>query len=149
MSWVPCLWEVENYLHHLSTDKLWKMQISLFLVSLKKNQLNKAHCGLVMPFWVKISSGNGLLPDDTKPLPEQRTDVHKPSEPVRSCSIHMDYMNPDVICPKKVDKLPPSHVALIHLRAISQKNLKLSVLDMILKFTDLTVLPHLQGVPRS
>ena len=33
------------------------------------------HCGLVTPYgdmeiWVNIGSGNGLLPDGTKPLPE-------------------------------------------------------------------------------
>ena len=27
--------------------------------------------------WVNIDSGNGLLPDDTKPLPEQMLTFHK------------------------------------------------------------------------
>ena len=39
------------------------------------------HCGLVMPYdkgiWVNIPSGNGLLPDGTKPLPEPMLTYHQ------------------------------------------------------------------------
>ena len=39
------------------------------------------HCGLVMPYddidLVNIGSGNGLLPDGTKPLPEPVLTYHK------------------------------------------------------------------------
>ena len=38
------------------------------------------HCGLVMPYseiWVNIGSGNGLLPDGTKPLPEPMLTDHQ------------------------------------------------------------------------
>ena len=35
------------------------------------------HCGLVMSkIWVKIGSGNGLLPHGTKPLPEPMLIYH-------------------------------------------------------------------------
>ena len=37
--------------------------------------------------WGNIDSGNGLLPDGTKPLPEVRTNVDLPS--VRSIGIHL------------------------------------------------------------
>ena len=37
------------------------------------------HCGLVTPLaiWVNIGSGNGLLPDSTKPLPEPMLIYHQ------------------------------------------------------------------------
>ena len=40
------------------------------------------HCGLVTPYiaswnWVNIGSGNGLLPDGTKPLPEPILTYHQ------------------------------------------------------------------------
>ena len=36
------------------------------------------HWGLVMPeIWVNIGSGNGLLPDGTKPLPEPMLTYHQ------------------------------------------------------------------------
>ena len=38
------------------------------------------HCGLVTPYgdiiWVNIGSGNGLLPEGTKPLPEPMLTYH-------------------------------------------------------------------------
>ena len=34
------------------------------------------HCGLVAENWVNIGSGNGLLPDGTKPLPEPMLIYH-------------------------------------------------------------------------
>ena len=40
--------------------------------------LNLAHCGLVnIELQVNIGSGNGLLPDDTKPLPEPMLTYHQ------------------------------------------------------------------------
>ena len=35
------------------------------------------HCGLVTEIWVNIGSGNGLLPDGTKPLPEPMLTYHQ------------------------------------------------------------------------
>ena len=41
------------------------------------------HCDLVMPYnvaieiWVNTGSGNGLLPDDTKPSPEPMLTYHQ------------------------------------------------------------------------
>ena len=39
------------------------------------------HCGLMTPYgdeiWVNIGSGNGLLPDGTKPLPEPMLTDHQ------------------------------------------------------------------------
>ena len=50
------------------------------------------HCGLVTPFgaliWFNNASGNGLLPDGTKPLPEPMLTNHQWG-PVRSCDNHM------------------------------------------------------------
>ena len=47
---------------------------------------NLTHCGLIRhiatEIWVNIGSGNGLLPDGTKPLPERMLSNHQ-----RSCGI--------------------------------------------------------------
>ena len=44
---------------------------------------NLTYCGLVMLYgaeiWVNIGSGNGLLPDGTKPLPEPMLTDHQQS----------------------------------------------------------------------
>ena len=45
------------------------------------NKVWLTHCGLVMTLatliWVNIGSGNGLLPDGTKPLPEPMLMYHQ------------------------------------------------------------------------
>ena len=47
--------------------------------------------------WVNIGSGNGLLPDGTKPLPEVRTNVDLPS--VRSIGIHLSTISQEILQP--------------------------------------------------
>ena len=54
-----------------------------FLLSMPYLQwwFSLTHCGLLTPYvdkiWVNIGSGNGLLPDGTKPLPEPMLTYHQ------------------------------------------------------------------------
>ena len=68
---------------------------------------------MVRQKWVNIGSGNGLLPDVTKPLPE----------PV------LTYQQWGIVA--------------FHLRAISRKILKKSILDMGFEIIDLRLQLHL------
>ena len=70
---------------------------------------------MVTKIWVKIGSGNGLLPDGTKPLPEPM---------LTDASV------------KASD---------IHIRAISQEMLQPSITKICVKITNLKFRPNLPG----
>ena len=64
----------------LATDfiPLWtsyKPKIAKYKLILPQDISDLTHCGLVT--WVNIGSGNGLLPDCTKPLPEPMLTYHQ------------------------------------------------------------------------
>ena len=40
--------------------------------------VTRPQCHEVLQKWANIGSGNGLLPDDTKPLPEPMLTYHQP-----------------------------------------------------------------------
>ena len=65
-----CFWNTRRDISLCMMDCWAKTAESLCIMSMTV----LTHCGLVMPYsdiiWVNIGSGNGLMPDGTKPLPE-------------------------------------------------------------------------------
>ena len=61
--------------------------------------MNLTHCGLVLAteIWVNIGSGDGLLPDSTKPLSKPMlTDHHLKSSDIHSRAISQEMPQPSI-----------------------------------------------------
>ena len=54
-------------------------QFQITTAILLMQTISKTHCGRVMAYsgWIHIVSGDGLLPDGTKPLPESMWTYHQ------------------------------------------------------------------------
>ena len=66
-----------DYQHRFSVEIWWQIQINFYV---SQNEFSMTRVNSLWPsdaIWVNIGSGNGLLPDGTKPLPEPMLTDHQ------------------------------------------------------------------------
>ena len=96
-----------KYRWAINTTNMWYQGLLFFNHSLYDIEARRrtythsfplTHCGLMTSYggidWVNIGSGNGLLPDGTKPLPEPMLTYH-PQDPLTFiwCQFHKRYIS--------------------------------------------------------